>query len=324
MAVKRIVSTSFWTDGKVDTFSPEDKYFMLYLLTNPHTTQLGIYEFSIKHAAFEMGYSQETVVALLSRFQDRYGIIKYSSHTNEIAIKNYLKHSIVKGGKPVLDCLKKELKLVKNQELVKYVVSANIESENATVSEFIKYVIDLKKYKKNEFENENDNDNERIVNDSYHESSGSIYSCMDRDGVLHDEPKFEQTQLEQPVQTVEKPKRKTRKTQKAIVEQEQEEKFNKFWEAWPKKIDKQRAFALWVKENPDDELFTRIMTSLEAQKKQESWCKDGGKYIPNPRNWIEGKRWEDQTSVQVGVSSNVSQPIKELFEQSTSFDWFDE
>lgn len=156
------------------------------------------------------------------------------------------------------------------------------------------------------------------------EGDGSLYSRMDRDGVLHDEPDFEQTQLEHPVQTAEKPKRNTRKTKKAIVEQEQQEKFNKFWEAWPKKIDKQRAFALWVKENPDDELFNRIMTSLEAQKKQESWCKDGGKYIPNPRNWIEGKRWEDQTSVQVGVSSNVSQPIKELFEQSTSFDWFDE
>lgn len=156
------------------------------------------------------------------------------------------------------------------------------------------------------------------------EGDGSLYSRMDRDGVLHDEPDFEQTQLEQPVQTVEKPKMKTRKTKKAIVEQEQEEKFTKFWEAWPKKIDKQRAFALWVKENPDDELFNKIMTSLEAQKKQESWNKDGGKYIPNPRNWIEGKRWEDQTSVQVGVSSNVSKPIKELFEQSTSFDWFDE
>lgn len=168
----------------------------------------------------------------------------------------------------------------------------------------------------------------RIVNDSYHdsyhESSGSLYSHIDIDGVLHDEPDFEQTKIEQPVQAEKKPKRNTRKTKKAITEQEQQEKFAKFWESWPKKIDKQRAFALWVKENPDDELFNKIMTSLEAQKKQESWNKDGGKYIPNPRNWIEGKRWEDQTSVQVGVSSNVSQPIKELFEQSTSFDWFDE
>lgn len=162
MAVKRIVSTSFWSDSKVDTFSPEDKYFMLYLLTNPHTTQLGIYEFSMKHAAFEMGYSVETVQALLSRFQDRYRIIMYCQDTGEIAIKNYLKHSIVKGGKPVLDCLKKELRQVKSKDLVEFVFSANQNSENATVREFILYIREIYKYNLND----NDNDNERIVDDS--------------------------------------------------------------------------------------------------------------------------------------------------------------
>lgn len=166
MAVKRIVSTSFWSDSKVDTFSPEDKYFMLYLLTNPHTTQLGIYEFSMKHAAFEMGYSVETVQALLSRFQDRYRIIMYCQDTGEIAIKNYLKHSIVKGGKPVLDCLKKELRQVKSKDLVKFVFSANQNSENATVREFILYIREICKYNLNDNDNDNDNDNERIVDDS--------------------------------------------------------------------------------------------------------------------------------------------------------------
>ena len=166
MAVKRIVSTSFWSDSKVDTFSPEDKYFMLYLLTNPHTTQLGIYEFSMKHAAFEMGYSVETVQALLSRFQDRYKIIRYCQDTGEIAIKNYLKHSIVKGGKPVLDCLKKELRQVKSKDLVKFVFSANQNSENATVREFILYIREIYKY------NLNDNDNERIVDDSSYDAYG--------------------------------------------------------------------------------------------------------------------------------------------------------
>lgn len=163
MATKRIVSTSFWTDRKVDTFSPEDKYFMLYLLTNPHTTQLGIYEFSIKHAAFELGYSTETVTALLDRFQNRYGIIMYSDEYGEIAIKNYLKHSIVKGGKPVLDCLKKELSNVKCMEMIAYIANANKNSENATVSEFINYIKKTYNNILNENDNDNDNDNERIV-----------------------------------------------------------------------------------------------------------------------------------------------------------------
>jgi len=120
--VKRVVSTSFWEDPKVMTlFTPEDKYFMLYLLTNPHTTQLGIYHLVPKIAAFEMGYSLESVLSLIDRFENKYGIIRYSNETMEVAIKNYLKHSIVKGGKPVLDCLMQDAKGVKDKSLLTFI-----------------------------------------------------------------------------------------------------------------------------------------------------------------------------------------------------------
>ena len=122
--ISRIIRTSFWTDNKVsECFTPEDRYFMLYLLTNPHTTQLGIYEFSVKVSAFEMGYSQETIIGLLDRFENTYGVIKYSKDTKEVAIKNYLRHSIVKGGKPVFDCLVKEESKVKDKSLVRYIMN---------------------------------------------------------------------------------------------------------------------------------------------------------------------------------------------------------
>lgn len=43
---KRMVETDFWQDEKViEQFSPEDKYFMMYLLTNPKVTSIGIYKF---------------------------------------------------------------------------------------------------------------------------------------------------------------------------------------------------------------------------------------------------------------------------------------
>ena len=52
--MKRVIDTSFWTDDKVvDLFSPEDRYFFLYLMTNPHTTQLGIYAINKKYMAFD-------------------------------------------------------------------------------------------------------------------------------------------------------------------------------------------------------------------------------------------------------------------------------
>jgi uncharacterized phage protein (TIGR02220 family) len=162
MGIKRIVDTSFWTDGKVDEFSPEDKYFMLYLLTNPFSTQLGIYEISVKQVAFQLGYSVDSVNVLLDRFENKYGIIIYSKRTNEVAIKNFLRHSIIKGGKPVEDCIKKEMSKVKNKNLIREVFE--FISEKDDLNETVKKII-------NEYEddNENDNDNENDV--SYHDSS---------------------------------------------------------------------------------------------------------------------------------------------------------
>lgn len=160
MAVKRVISTDFWNDSKVsDLFSAEDKYFMLYLLTNPHTTQLGIYELSISKASNELGYSKDVVRVLLDRFENKYGLIKYSAETSEVAIKNFLRHSIVKGGKPVMDCLLKEEKRVKDKSLLNYIfdnLNNHSDTLNITVKEFIDY-INI---------NNNDNDNERIVHES--------------------------------------------------------------------------------------------------------------------------------------------------------------
>ena len=162
MGIKRIVDTDFWTDDKVMVeFSPEDRLFMLYLLTNPHTTQLGVYKILPKQMAFELGYSSDTINVLMDRFENKYNMIRYSKETSEIAVKNYLKYSIVKGGKPVLDLLTREANRIKDKSLISYINESASLSENATVKEFCELFND------NENDNDNDNDNE----DSYHESS---------------------------------------------------------------------------------------------------------------------------------------------------------
>lgn len=280
MATKRIVSTSFWTDRKVDTFSPEDKYFMLYLLTNPHTTQLGIYEFSIKHAAFELGYSTETVIALLDRFQNRYKIIMYSDEYGEIAIKNYLKHSIVKGGKPVLDCLKKELGEVKSREMIKFVANANKANENSTVVEFINYIKETYSslFNENEYDNDNDNDNERIVDESYHESS------------------IDETKLA------------------VSKKQEYVEGFDAFYALYPKHVGKAAALKAWNKLKPNAELQEIMAKALMEQKQSAQWNKDGGQYIPNPATWLNQRRWEDEVK-QYHSSAVVSDDMMEWARQ---------
>ena len=173
MGVKRIVDTRFWNDDKViDHFSPEDKLFMLYLMTNPHTTQLGIYPINKKIMAFELGYSNDTIAILLDRFENKYGIIKYSESTKEVAIKNYLKYSIIKGGKPVEDLLKKELNQVKDKKLISFVYDNVINYSD--LNESVKNI--LNNY--NENDNDNDNDNEVSYHDTYNDTCKEIINHL--------------------------------------------------------------------------------------------------------------------------------------------------
>lgn len=137
MKVKRIVSTGFWTDEKVIYWTPEDKYFMLYLLTNPHSEPCGIYELPPKIAAFELGYSEDAVRGLLDRFENNYKVIARSGC--EIAIKNFLKYSTVKGGKPIFDCLVKSANGVKDKALLSVIKEHLKDSDeiNQTVKDFL-------------------------------------------------------------------------------------------------------------------------------------------------------------------------------------------
>lgn len=167
MGVKRIVDSAFWTDGKVDDFSPEDKYFLLYLLTNPFSKQLGIYEISVKQAAFQLGYSEDAFRVLLDRFENKYHMILFSKETSEIAILNFLRHSILKGGKPVEDCIKREMVLVKNRTLIDKVFR-HLNGRKGLTGTVKKIIIEYFNENNNDIhnDNENDNDNESTVDDT--------------------------------------------------------------------------------------------------------------------------------------------------------------
>ena len=119
MARYRQVETSFWTDGFVLKLTPEEKYFYLYLMTNPHTTQCGIYELPERMAEVETGYNRETLAKLRDRFSRKYKKIVYSEETEEYCIVNWLKYNSLKSPK-VKACIEKELLEVKNKTLIDY------------------------------------------------------------------------------------------------------------------------------------------------------------------------------------------------------------
>ena len=115
MAIYRSVQLSFWTDNKiVDDFTPEDKYFYLYLFTNPQTNLCGCYEVSLSTMSNQLGYNKESVERLIERFETFHKLIKYSKQTKELLILNWSKYNW-NGGKQKV-CIQKEIGYVKNPE----------------------------------------------------------------------------------------------------------------------------------------------------------------------------------------------------------------
>lgn len=123
MAIYRNIRISFWTDSKIiDDFTPEDKYFYLYLFTNPHTNLAGCYELSIKQASVELGYDPSAIKTLIRRFTDVHGVIEYSEQTKEILILKWHKYnwtSSEKFRKPLAE----EIANIKDDDFRNYLIS---------------------------------------------------------------------------------------------------------------------------------------------------------------------------------------------------------
>ena len=121
MAIYRNVHVSFWNDTKIiDEMTPEDRYFMLYILSNPHTNQVGCYEISIRDMSKETGYTEESIKKLLERFEKKLKVAKYSKKTKELLIVNWYKYNWTSSPK-VKACIDKELKRVKNSEFKEFI-----------------------------------------------------------------------------------------------------------------------------------------------------------------------------------------------------------
>ena len=119
MAKYRQVFTEFWRDSFVLRLTPEEKFFFLYLMTNPATRQCGIFELPIQIMCLETGYNEDTVRKLIKRFCE-YGKMTISEETQEIALKNWAKYNFNSSPK-VQKLVDTELNSVKDKSLIQYV-----------------------------------------------------------------------------------------------------------------------------------------------------------------------------------------------------------
>lgn len=70
--------------------------------------------------------------------------------------------------------------------------------------------------------------------------------------------------------------------------------FERFWKAYPVKKAKEKARRAWRKLHPDLALCRKMSAALELDKQSDDWKRDGGRYIPHPSTWLNGRRWEDE------------------------------
>lgn len=120
MAIFRNIQMSFWTDPKIaDDFAPDEKYFYLYLMTNPHTNLCGCYEVSMKQMSDETGYTKERVEKLIKRLEEGHRTIIYSRDSKEMLIVNWHKYNWTSSSKFRIP-LGKEIQNVKNVNFKTY------------------------------------------------------------------------------------------------------------------------------------------------------------------------------------------------------------
>ena len=121
VAIYRNIQLSFWTDNKVeDEFTPEDKYFYLYLMTNPQTNICGCYEVSYSQMTNQTGYNKDTVNRLLDRFENIHKVIKWNKTNKEILLLNWYKYNWSKS-KDTLTGVERVAQYIKTKEFKNYV-----------------------------------------------------------------------------------------------------------------------------------------------------------------------------------------------------------
>lgn len=94
MSKLRSVNTHFWNDNYIIDLDPIEKLLFLYLLTNPNTNMLGIYELHVRKIAFETGIDKDMVLKIFNRFTEA-NKVKYLD--GYVILQNFLKNQSFNG-----------------------------------------------------------------------------------------------------------------------------------------------------------------------------------------------------------------------------------
>ena len=143
----------------------------------------------------------------------------------------------------------------------------------------------------------------RAAKSKYPSPDEGICKQMEADGsnckqMISDDSKCPRNPIQSESESNPNPKRTARAREEA-------ERFDRFWMAYPRKENKQKALAAFVKLHPDEATLAAMLAAIERQKASDQWQEDGGRFIPHPTTWLNGKRWEDETPKATGKAGKI-------------------
>ena len=77
--------------------------------------------------------------------------------------------------------------------------------------------------------------------------------------------------------------------------------FDVFYEAYPKKVGRLVAIKAF-KSVKAGAVLKSILAHIERRRNSDDWSKDGGKYIPHPASYLNGRRWEDEDGAVISAA----------------------
>ncbi|MDF1756936.1 MAG: hypothetical protein P1U74_01365 [Legionellaceae bacterium] len=100
--------------------------------------------------------------------------------------------------------------------------------------------------------------------------------------------------------------------------------FEKFWDIYPNPKNKNSALNEFIKINPDETLFPKILSALTEQINHYQQQKLAGVWMPNwkhPANWLAKRCWEDEIYTQIPQETLNATYKKPNAKQPTDFFW---
>lgn len=120
----RMIATELWTDKDFRKIkSIKTRYLWIYLLSCPMSKTCGVFHLPMDIIVFDTRMSEEEVEKSLQELTIN-NFIYHDKESEEIAIYNYPKYNINNMGKPMVDCITRELDIVSNKKLISRVVDS--------------------------------------------------------------------------------------------------------------------------------------------------------------------------------------------------------